>query len=189
MSDNVFGRAVALDGGKITQGNNPLSQVDYRWIPGMAGAPDEIPNDLRQMPAPGDGADYGEYKTRFEQWMYMRMGDQSKEAGLFIKCEMLLPNGRPVQLFKPTHFRAPFKFACNHVIIFDPVSPEKMYFIPFELNGKIGYNLCATCWGLVQKKRFNYLKELCMKCGVCCEEAAFARIAKSPELYVDLSVK
>lgn len=189
---NVIGRPVAVDGSRVTSNNNPLGQVDYRWVQGFAGAAEEIPEHLKDAPSPKDGQDYVEYKNHFEQWMYARTAGQGTESvGLFIKCEMLLPDGKPVQLFKPSHFRAPFKFACNHVIIFDPNSPEQMFFIPFERNTKqnFGYNLCKTCWGSVQRKKFQFHKEMCMKCGPCCEEAAFARIAKNPELYVDLSLK
>jgi hypothetical protein len=71
------------------------------------------------------------------------------------------------------HFGSDVTLACDHVLMQDPHNPEGVFFLPLRRGFDAGYYLCKTCWGLMQKRKFNpaiSVKGKCSKCvGECLE--------------------
>lgn len=163
--------------------------VDYRQLTGGTQFVNKDGSTDLFKEVPKDPKDYSLYKGAVEA----EMQDVMQGQVLFTvsaRCEYLDEHGQLVRMqgvngWLPGHRGLPFMFACDHVIAQDKITPEGVYFIPFEKDGKLGYFLCATCFRLMQAYRLNVRREVMTKCSKCVEDAVNRVIQKHPDRYFD----
>lgn len=74
----------------------------------------------------------------------------------------------------------PFWFGCRHIVGIDADTHEGVVRTIYHQY------LCKTCWKLIEKKKFDWEKELGLVCRVCTTGLVNKLKQRNPELVLDL---
>lgn len=142
---------------------------------------------------PKDAKDYAVYRKYWESEIESTIGNLN--SGIMkcsAKCEAKDPKTGNVIRCDPAkegHMGAGFVGACNHIIVQDPVNPEGVYYVPYIFGDANGYFVCATCFKLMEQKKFDHSEDVKAKCVLCISEAIEGIIRLKPDRFIDLRGK
>jgi len=75
---------------------------------------------------------------------------------------------------------APMTFGCAHVARQDDLHPDGIVFTPKR------YYVCKMCWSLIERKKFDFDREIMTLCWYCIEDEARRIVKIDPALLLDL---
>ena len=138
---------------------------------------------------PTIGKDYRAYQKYWEGEFHEALGNAIRLK--WNSCCETVSNGQRIVLpgRKKNHIGSNVILACDHLLPQDPENPDGVYFFPLERGGTAGYYVCPPCFRAIERHKYNFGREIKMKCALCIGEFVSAVSTAFPDRLITLRDK